>query len=198
MVGSRLDAGIHLGMARLQQQDQPRARRPSSARPLRLAARWLCSRRSPSVSPTVLFLKDDHTTCSSVTRSKLLIFGSARAFRELRQLPCRLARLGGRISRSGHADSCSLRSGEQRSGGFFRIVAVGRGRAARRGGSHSKGARHDCGVVSRSRGGCRPGRGETWANAAAMVSGAQVIRRCSALCQYRSTSAEKWGPICPI
>src|SRR5215831_9865586 len=58
-----INASLQLSLSRICAQLWPaanskisRARRPSSARPLRLAARCLSSRRSPSVSPIVLFM----------------------------------------------------------------------------------------------------------------------------------------------
>jgi hypothetical protein len=54
IVAVQLVADLRPAMARLQQQDQPRSP-PILRRPLRLAARWLSSTRSASVSP-ILFL----------------------------------------------------------------------------------------------------------------------------------------------
>src|SRR5215831_14069655 len=54
IVAVQLVADLRPAMTRLQQQDQPG--RPSSARPLRLAARWFSSICSASVSPILLFM----------------------------------------------------------------------------------------------------------------------------------------------
>src|SRR6516162_7853717 len=76
-----INASLQLSLSRICAQLWPaanskisRARRPSSARPLRLAARCLSSRRSPSVSPIVLFMNTIilpvhplHTTRSPLT-----------------------------------------------------------------------------------------------------------------------------------